>query len=68
MNNQQIKDALQRILDKINDNGVSAWNGDLENSTEAVALEDHFGDIESSEPTTIYNGWFEDLNQLINQL
>lgn len=68
MTPQEIKQQLSAILAKINDNGISAWDADLEESREAVALEDHYGDQESNEPTTVYNGWLEDLSQLIEKL
>lgn len=68
MNNQEIKQALVSILEKINNNGVSAWNSNLEDTTEAVAIEDHFGDADSNEPTTIYNGWLDDLESLIKKI
>lgn len=59
-----VKQNLDLILQKINDCGVGAWDGDLETSREAVALEDFYGDPDSKEPTTRYNGWFEDLQKL----
>ena len=68
MTPKEIKEQLTAILAKINANGVSAWDADLQEPREAVALEDHYGDFFSDEPTTIYNGWLEDLSQLIEKL
>jgi len=61
---KDIKLALANIIAKINDNGMSAWNADLENTVEAVACEDYYGDVEQDEPTVTYNGWYEDLIKL----
>jgi hypothetical protein len=61
---KDIKKALADIITKINDNGMSAWNADLENTVEAVACEDYYGDVEQDEPTVTYNGWYEDLIKL----
>ena len=61
---KDIKKALADIITKINDNGFGAWNADLENTVEAVALEDYYGDVEQDEPTVTYNNWYEDLVKL----
>lgn len=68
MTPQEIKQQLSAILAKINANGITAWDANLEESREAVALEDHYADQCSDEPTTVYNGWLEDLSQLIEKL
>jgi hypothetical protein len=68
MNNQEIKTMLESILAKINDNEVSAWNSDLEDTTSAIATEDHFGEPDTDEPSTIYNGWYQDIESLISKL
>jgi len=68
MTNLEIKTQLEAILTKINDNGISAWNSDLEDTTEAVAIEDHYGDPDDEEPSVTYNGWLEDLEILIKTL
>lgn len=65
---EQIKARLEEILRKIHDNGIGAWNGDLEDTIEAVAIEDHYNDTDSDQPTTVYNGWLDDLEQLIKSL
>jgi hypothetical protein len=64
----QIKKKLQAIIANINECGMSAWNADLENTVEAVALEDYYGDVEEDEPTVKYNGWYEELEKLIESL
>jgi hypothetical protein len=68
MNNQEIKQELLSILQKINNNGINSWNADLNDTIEAVAVEDYYGDTESEEPTTIYNGWLDDIESLIKKL
>jgi hypothetical protein len=67
-NVDNIKKSLLSIIAKINDNGIGAWNADLENTVEAVALEDYYGDVEQDEPTAKYNGWYEDLEKLLESL
>ena len=68
MTNLEIKTQLESILSKINDNGISAWNSDLEDTTEAIAIEDHYGDPDDEEPSVTYNGWLEELEILIKTL
>lgn len=70
LDNQEIKTQLEYILAKINDNKISAWNSDLENTTEAVAIEDHFGDpyLKMVKPSIAYNRWLDDLTMLISKL
>ena len=68
MTNLEIKTQLESILTKINDNGISAWNSDLEDTTEAIAIEDHYGDPDDEEPSVTYNGWLEELEILIKTL
>jgi hypothetical protein len=65
---EEIKNALESIVTKINDNGISAWNSDLADTTEAVAIEDHYGDPDLEEPSVTYNGWLDDLENLIKNL
>jgi hypothetical protein len=65
---EDIKYKLALLLTKINACGIGAWNADLENTIEAVALEDYYGDVESDEPTVKYNGWYEDLEKLVSSI
>lgn len=65
---EEIKNALESIVTKINDNGISAWNSDLADTSEAVAIEDHYGDPDLEEPSVKYNGWLDDLENLIKNL
>lgn len=65
---EEIKSVLESILIKINDNGISAWNSDLEDTSEAVAIEDHYGDPDNEEPSVKYNYWLDDLENLIKNL
>ena len=68
MTNQEIKKSLEKILKKINDNGINAWHSDLEDYIEAVALENFRGDSDSNKPTIKYNGWLDDLEKLVGKL
>jgi hypothetical protein len=70
MTNLEIKTQLESIIAKIEDNAISAWNSDLENSIEAIATEDFFGDpdLEEGEPSVTYNGWYDDLVELIKKI
>lgn len=67
-NMREVKEKLQAIIASINECGMGAWNADLENTVEAVALEDYYGDVESDEPTVKYNGWYEELEKLLESL
>jgi len=60
MTNQEIKNQLNIILNKINTQVIGAWNSSLENITEAVIIEDT--------DTLPYNNWLTDLEQLVNKL
>jgi hypothetical protein len=68
MTNLEIKFRLEQILAKISDNQHSAWNADLESYSEAIAIEDHFGDADSDEPDVVYNGWLDELEALYNDI
>jgi hypothetical protein len=60
MTNQEIKNQLNIILNKINTQVIGTWNSSLENTTEAVIIEDT--------DTLPYNNWLTDLEQLVNKL
>jgi hypothetical protein len=64
VNLKLVKQTLDLIIQKVNDCQIGAWGGDLENTYEAVAVEDFYGEADSEEPTTKYNGWYEDLKEL----
>lgn len=64
LSNRELKQTVAIIIAKIEACGIGAWNANLENTVEAVACEDYYGDVESNEPTVKYNGWFEDLQRL----
>jgi hypothetical protein len=69
MNTQELKEKLQEIVIKMQQNKVSAWHSDLEGQTEAFAIEDHIGDAEDHYgPSVTYNGWYDDLRNLISEL
>jgi len=60
MNNQEIKEQIKAILNKIDGQIIGAWGESLENTTEAVIIENN--------ENLIYNHWLEDLNNLFNKL
>lgn len=64
MQSKEIRHALLSIIQKIKENGIEAWNADLEYTTEAVTLDDYYGNVNSDKPTAKYNGWYEDLLKL----
>lgn len=75
MNN--IKEKLQTILKKIEGNTINAWEDALEESKEVVILEDFDKNDDQSSPfseplheelITKYNGWYEDLIELMKSL
>ena len=60
MKNQDISKKLKAISEAMNKNIIRAWEDDMGNATDAVALENH-GDVE-------YNGWSDELEALIKSL
>ena len=67
MTNNEIKKSLLEVISKIESNGIGAWSGNLEYTTEAVALEDYYGE-DGSEASVKYNGWYEDLRKIIESI
>lgn len=58
---------LEKALAKIQRCRVDAWNGDLEETIDAVALENFKGDGESPDTITVfYNGWLEDIMKALD--
>ena len=68
MTNLEIKNKLEQILAKIEDASFGAWNHDLKFTSEAIAIEDYYGDQDSEEPSTPYNGWLSDLEALFEDI
>jgi hypothetical protein len=68
MTNLEIKTQLESILSKVDANTLRAWNYDLEDTTEAIAIEDHYGDEDINSPSVRYNGWLNDLENLIKNI
>ena len=68
MTNLEIKNTLEQILAKIEDASFGAWNHDLKFTSEAIAIEDYYGDQDSEEPSTPYNGWLSDLEALFEDI
>ena len=61
---------VKAVLDKIEDNRFDLWKDDLENTFDCVLTEDLHEDGESKfgpkgNIVVKYNGWFEDLENLI---
>ena len=53
MTNLEIKTQLESILSKVDANRLRAWNYDFEAPTEAIAIEDHYGDEDINSPSDI---------------
>ena len=68
MTNLEIKTQLESILSKVDANRLRAWNYDFEAPTEAIAIEDHYGDEDINSPSVTYNGWLNDLENLIKNI
>jgi hypothetical protein len=68
MTNLEIKHKLDIIISKISDNTIWAWNSNLEETTEAIATEDYYGNLNDTEPSVEYNGWLEDLDKLREEI
>ena len=60
MKQTEIKNELKKILSKINIQVISAWNDSLEDTTEAVILENC--------DKMAYNNWLKDLENLYNNI
>ena len=62
-------ELLERALEKIANNTIGAWEGDLGNTIDAVALEDFHGlEEKPDEITDHYNGWLEDIQKALEML
>lgn len=53
---------LENALTKMDKCIISAWDSTLENTTDAIAMDDFKGD---ADVTNHYNGWMEDLQKLL---
>ena len=67
MTNSEIKTQLESILAKVDTNRLGAWDYALEDTTEVIAIEDHYGDGNYA-PSVTYNGWLNDLENLIKNI
>jgi hypothetical protein len=65
MTQNEIKTELKAILGKIDGQVVGAWGSSLENTTEAVIIENM--QVEDSQ-TLAYNNWLADLCNLMEKL
>jgi len=65
MKNQEIAKKLQAIIEKMNENIVGAWNNELDGTTDAVILSTF---NEGDENEIVYNGWSEELIELMESL
>ena len=62
-------ELLERALEKMTNNTIGAWEGDLGNTIDAVALEDFHGlEEKPDEITDHYNGWLEDIQKALEML
>lgn len=68
MRNEEIKRALSVILDKIDSNGIDAWEDDMENTKTVVIMEDFVKGVDDDTELIEYNGWLEALIKLRDEL
>lgn len=69
MTNKSIADRLKVILAKINDDTTSMWEDNLEDTKQVVILEQVVKGTDDEEKEEIeYNGWVDDLEQLLKDL
>lgn len=68
MRNEEIKRALSVILDKIDSNGIDAWEDDMENTKTVVIMEDFVKGVDDDTELIEYNGWLEELIKLRDEL
>lgn len=66
-NQLSVKEQLTAIVAKINDNEIDVWDYTMSITSTAIATEDYCGE-DQEEPSTPYNGWLDDLQQLIDNL
>jgi hypothetical protein len=62
----EVRDLLDKIMEKINSNMTGLWWDDISTKSECVILQDTIN--EDNEGETKYNGWYDDLINLKNQL
>jgi hypothetical protein len=71
---QAIKQELEAIIQDIEENKIRPWQGDNNDTLDAVALEEFdpydedTPDEDRDEPNTKYNGWYERLLALRDSL
>ena len=69
MDNKEILVKLKKIIKKIKENGVDAWEDNLEDTVSVVVLDDFTKGVDDDEKeVTEYNGWLEDLEKLAKDL
>jgi hypothetical protein len=69
MDNKEILVKLKNIIKKIKENGVDAWEDNLEDTVSVVVLDDFTKGVDDDEKeVTEYNGWLEDLEKLAKDL
>jgi hypothetical protein len=62
---EHLPNSIKRELDDAN--RLGAWDYALEDTTEVIAIEDHYGDGNYA-PSVTYNGWLNDLENLIKNI
>lgn len=68
MDKKEIVKEIKSILKKISKNNISAWEHDLKDTRQVVVLEDFNSSEELETEETKYNGWLEDLCNLMKKL
>jgi hypothetical protein len=65
---KEIKERLEAIIKKAQENQIDAWEDDLENSKQVMITEDFEKGFDDEQELVEYNGWFDDLLTLVEEL
>lgn len=60
MTPKEIKEELQKISNKMGKNSMDLWGSELDETYQVILVENH--------PDVKYNGWSEDLENLIKKI
>jgi len=65
---KEIREKLEAIINKAYENEVDAWEDDMENTKSVIILEDFDKGMDDEIESVEYNGWFNDLVALVEEL
>lgn len=65
---ETIREKLEAIINKAYENQVDAWEDDMENTKSVIITEDFEKGLDEDRELIEYNGWFEDLVALVEEL